>query len=622
MRASLCLLLGCLVAIGGCDRSASGGHLAPRLVPLTRPIPAATAAAVEVAWKLAPVDVGRAGDSLVGVRLADERHSARVVAVPGRAVTRVPEGIREVRFWLSDPLPWGHVAEDCRVTADIEWTAGAKQQFQLAPKSNGGSWLAVRLRAAPRQKPTVLRVRFRASSSCVGSTLLVAHSEVIPVAARALQERPDVVLIVLDTVRRDRFDCGPTTQKLMPHVYARWCSRGVFFTNAYSTSSWTYPAVSSIHTGYWPRDHGAGRVHGKHTQLDPRVPTLAELLRRRGYSTFGITPNAYASRGLARGFDTYRELYGSWVPFDEGRRASHVVDDALAWLDQVSLKPVFLSLLFIDAHEPVDGAKEAGPLPKVCQGVKPIPYRWEGLSHPSDAPTTAASKRIACRRALYDQSLTYIDEQLNRLFEHIVRSRSATRTAFILVADHGEELWDHAAEEYASHGPDVTRWGVDHGQSLHEEITHVPLLVVPPASGGEAPKTHRSDALVSNADVFATALSMAGAPIPTSSPSRDLTWASNAFFGLGRAYVLSEETLYGPDAWAVTTPELRALLTAGGDIRVYDRKTDPRELAPLSVASPLFKRGEDLLDRALRDRSAKPVSRVDAAALRALGYVQ
>ena len=54
-------------------------------------------------------------------------------------------------------------------------------------------------------------------------------------------ERPNIVLIVVDTLRADRLSSYGYSKPTTPRIDA-FAARGVRFANAYSTSSWTLPA--------------------------------------------------------------------------------------------------------------------------------------------------------------------------------------------------------------------------------------------------------------------------------------------------------------------------------------------------------------------------------------------
>src|SRR5207302_1405158 len=65
--------------------------------------------------------------------------------------------------------------------------------------------------------------------------------------------------------------------------------------------------------------------------------------------------------------------------------------------------------------------------------------------------------------ALYDADVSYNDHVLGVLLDDLKKRGHADDTMLIVTSDHGEELWDHGR--------------IGHGQSLREELIHVPLLV-------------------------------------------------------------------------------------------------------------------------------------------------
>ena len=125
--------------------------------------------------------------------------------------------------------------------------------------------------------------------------------------SRGSLERPNIALIVLDTVRADRITCSGEDRVATPHIDAL-CDRGIFFAHASSTSSWTLPAHASLFTGLYPLQHGATQ---EHTRLGNGASTLAEILGAHGYRTFGASANPMVSvkSGLARGFESFAETW-------------------------------------------------------------------------------------------------------------------------------------------------------------------------------------------------------------------------------------------------------------------------------------------------------------------------
>ena len=110
--------------------------------------------------------------------------------------------------------------------------------------------------------------------------------------------RPDVVLVVLDTLRADVLSFYGAAEERAPFL-ARLAEEGTVFEKAFSTSTWTAPATASVLTGTYPDRHGV---------VDPRyamgeVSSFVEKVHAKGYQTVGFTDGGYV-----RGFEYLRRL--------------------------------------------------------------------------------------------------------------------------------------------------------------------------------------------------------------------------------------------------------------------------------------------------------------------------
>ena len=96
-------------------------------------------------------------------------------------------------------------------------------------------------------------------------------------------EPPNVILISVDTLRRDHLGCYGYGRPASPNI-DQLARSGTVFENAVSTCSWTLPAHSSMLTGLYPAFHGLqddGTKETKDTKKDgPRSPT--PVIARRG----------------------------------------------------------------------------------------------------------------------------------------------------------------------------------------------------------------------------------------------------------------------------------------------------------------------------------------------------
>ena len=170
--------------------------------------------------------------------------------------------------------------------------------------------------------------------------------------ASAAAGRPDVILIVTDTTRRDAFGCYGSPRDNTPEL-DRFASENVRFDRAIATSPWTLPSVASMLTSRMPTVHGAYRALDDYTEVREGVVSGVEVLRRLGYRTHGIANAVFLGPefGLDRGFDVY-----DFQPADAEilRRAGECVDLALSALEDGRGSPDFLLLHVFDPHMPYD----------------------------------------------------------------------------------------------------------------------------------------------------------------------------------------------------------------------------------------------------------------------------
>jgi uncharacterized sulfatase len=131
---------------------------------------------------------------------------------------------------------------------------------------------------------------------------------------------PNIVLIVLDTHRRDRLGCYGCPRGTSPNLDA-FAEEATVFENGIAPAQWTIPSHASMFSGEPPSVHMAlqsGDV------LHPRFTTLAEHLSDHGYRTVGFCNNPLVGvldNGLKRGFDTFYNYCGA---FPSGRDAGSV----------------------------------------------------------------------------------------------------------------------------------------------------------------------------------------------------------------------------------------------------------------------------------------------------------
>ena len=120
---------------------------------------------------------------------------------------------------------------------------------------------------------------------------------------------PDIVLVIVDTLRSDHLGCYGYERNTTPNIDAV-ASEGLQFMRAYAQASWTLPSFVSLWTGLYPHEHRVGRapdVLDVFGALPPERVTLAEQLQAAGYATGAVINNTFLAPefGVHQGFGDY-----------------------------------------------------------------------------------------------------------------------------------------------------------------------------------------------------------------------------------------------------------------------------------------------------------------------------
>ena len=365
-----------------------------------------------------------------------------------------------------------------------------------------------------------------------------------------VRERPNVILISLDTLRADRLSCYGHERETSPRLDA-FAREGVLCEEAVSTSSWTLPSHWSMLTGLPISVHGVcdeqlwnRRPAEGELVLPSRGRFLSEELSDAGYDTAGFYSWIYLEEkfGLGPGFDVYERhgLFGWDHPkikaradaarlledpaeqaavgralqaehpelFDIGRpTAPEVVDRSLEWLRaevaEGDDRPLFLFMHLFDVHDPY---------------TPPAPYYEKfdpGYDGPIDGREITGEKSLVHKDmpardlehllALYDGGISWIDSEVGRVLDALDELDLAEDTLVVISSDHGEEFFEHGRKT--------------HRKQLHRESVHVPLMMRWP---GQLPEDVRIAGPTGIIDIAPTILSAAGLPAPSASPGVDL----------------------------------------------------------------------------------------------------
>ncbi len=324
--------------------------------------------------------------------------------------------------------------------------------------------------------------------------------------ARHSRRPPNIVILVLDTVRDDHVGAAWQGTPLTPAVDAM-AAEGTRFVNAFAPAPWTVPAHASLFTGLYPHVHQA--VHEKFV-LAPSYVTLAELTRAKGYQSLGITCNPWLTQnlGFAQGFDTYAELFREPKPAEDAAEASRL---AIEWLRGPSAgdRPFLLFINYLEAHLPYEpDARTLERLPPSPGSPRKTRYTIEDAERVIGRLGPVAPEEIDDARRLYAAEIAYQDTQVARVLEHLRAAEQLDHTIVVIAADHGEHLSEHGL--------------MGHEFTLYEPVLRVPLIVRYPKA---FPPGARVVAPVSLIDVLPTLIELAnldepGRPLPGRSLAR------------------------------------------------------------------------------------------------------
>lgn len=297
---------------------------------------------------------------------------------------------------------------------------------------------------------------------------------------------PDVLLYVVDALRADRLGAYGAAAMASPALDA--LSRGAtLHERALAPTSWTRPSSATLLTGLPPSAHG---VVNRESAIPPELPALPGILKEHGFRTAVLVTNTHlaAAFGFDRGCDHYEQLREE-ATAEVHQPASTLHARYLAWLDEGGTAPSFAMLHASDVHTPyvprapfrqllapgLDGAR-------LGSNARVIELKERGRVTEAEAAPLSA---------LYDAEILGLDADIARLRAALARRGRWERTFLVLTGDHGETFGE--------------RETLEHGDTLYEEVLHVPLLVREP---GRSPAIEA--ALARHVDVLPTILGRLG----------------------------------------------------------------------------------------------------------------
>lgn len=313
---------------------------------------------------------------------------------------------------------------------------------------------------------------------------------------------PNLLLISIDTLRADHLSCYGYKRNTSARI-DKLAADGILFENCFSVSCKTTPSHMSIMTGLYPQEHNVymwsknaqGPCLGK--TLSPAIPTLAEILKQKGYHNVAFTggANVAAKIGFGRGFEIYRE--------DDN------IEAAVEWLQKNCNKPFFMFYHTYYTHDPYlppppydkkFNPEYSGEIPNKAAFLKTMKIdetedwhgQWDRLHQYYWSKVNLNDKHdLFHLKALYDGCINNVDDNfIGGLLDSLQSQGQLDNTLIIITSDHGEEFLEHGRTLH---------------DSLYKEVTHVPLIMRLPE---KIPAGLRVRQIVRSIDIMPTVLDL------------------------------------------------------------------------------------------------------------------
>lgn len=445
-----------------------------------------------------------------------------------------------------------------------------------------------------------------------------------------MKNRPDIVLVVLDSVRAQSCSVHGYGRRTSPFLERLADEGAVVYDNAISTTVSTVPAHASIFTGTHVSRH---ELFVDGDTLTPTIATLAECLTAAGYRTYGVCyqDDVSPSTGLHRGFErfemedepgplhravrhvlttppgvvppraprdaspperkvnetpsfgakAYKQLFWHGTRFiDQGARVTQ--RKAERFLD--SLDPdqnFFMYLHYDEAHLPYrpPGRYRDMFLSARQRARAALVNQDRTAYYCGDAPMQRADFDILS--GLYDGAIAFLDARMRDLHEMLARRHAIDNTLFIIMGDHGDSIGEHGL--------------MSHKFCVYDTLTRVLLVVKYP--NGLMARGRRVDAVVQHTDILQTVLDLTHLPetgLPQKLQGNSLV--SRSIWHRPSGLAISELVKpFGREAWharermrqydrrlfAVRSQKHKFIYASDGRHEFYDVLADPLETCNL-----------------------------------------
>jgi arylsulfatase A-like enzyme len=339
------------------------------------------------------------------------------------------------------------------------------------------------------------------------------------------EAEPNIILIVIDTLRADFLSCYGYPKKTSPYIDTM-STKGILFEKAYASSPWTLTSVASILTSLYPFAH---HVDDFESVLDDSFETLPEVLKKCGYSTYAFIANPIIEeqQGFAQGFDYY-DNYGYEIEKNMVinkvvayvLKKFYIIEESYSsahWIFSLRFHgfwPLFKRAIYViaeDLNRKIYSKLEYLENNKFFLYIHYLDPHAPYLKHPNILcrEPKLVSENMTEIISAYEGEITYLDNQIKELMQRLQQLNLIKNSIIIITSDHGEEFYEHK--------------GWHHGSTLYNESLLVPLIIIFPHAESEHMKISSQVSIIDIMPTLLTYIKRMNPELQSTFHGQDLT---------------------------------------------------------------------------------------------------
>ena len=409
-----------------------------------------------------------------------------------------------------------------------------------------------------------------------------------PMVSFGQYDRPNIIFMLIDDQRFDALSMLDHPFIETPNI-DKLAKSGVYFKEAFVTTSLCSPSRASIVTGQYPHKHD---VIDNDSDLDPDTPTYPKELQKAGYKTgfIGKWHMGEASDARRPGFDYWISFEGQGKYIDpklnvdgdrkeiKGHMTDVLTDLAVDYIKAQAEndKPYFLCISHKAVHEnfsPTERHHKKYIDEKITypdsyadteenykgkpDWLKKQRKSWHGAERDYVKTDRVEGEDLARMIQIYAECMLGVDESVGAVVKTLEELGQLKNTVIIYMSDNGYMLGEH---------------GLIDKRVMYEESIRVPAFL---HWGEKIKEGSINDEFVLNIDIAPTILDIAGVKKPA-------TMHGESFLplALGEDVKWRQDFLYEyfVDHMAVQTPTIYGLRTKQYSYMTYHGVWDTYEL--------------------------------------------